>query len=128
MGLTWRSRLTSRLLLDLMKIATFATLIGFKRTGQALPNTLNDFRLEIPLAVDSTGVGDPIGEELARGRYVDLIKFTQQSKQQMMEGLAVKIQKGEVGFPDGHVRDELDSFEYEYTHTGVKLQHTTGTS
>ncbi len=32
-----------------------------------------------------------------------------------MEGLAVAIQKQEIGFPDGVIANELESFEYEYT-------------
>jgi hypothetical protein len=73
-----------------------------------------------PALVDSTGVGDPIMERLTRrghGRY-ESQKFTAQSKQQLMEGLAVAIQNREVHFPEGPIVDELLSFEYEYTSKG----------
>lgn len=68
-----------------------------------------------PTLIDSTGVGDPILEDIARQRpNVEGLKFTSTSKQQLMEGLAAAIQRGEVGFPDGWLRNELDSFEYDY--------------
>ena len=75
--------------------------------------------------VDSTGVGDPIVEELVRAkngyglRNVDGYKFTQQSKQQLMEGLAVAIQNQTVAFPDGPIKQELEDFEFVYTRTGA---------
>lgn len=71
--------------------------------------------------VDSTGVGDPILEALQRrnGATYTGFKFTAQSKQQLMEGLAVAIQRGRVVYPDGPIVSELESFEYEYTRTGV---------
>ena len=74
-----------------------------------------------PALIDSTGVGDPIVEDLQRSLgQVEGFKFTSQSKQQIMEGLASAIQKQEVGYPAGLLVDELESFEYEYTRTGVR--------
>lgn len=72
--------------------------------------------------VDSTGVGDPIVERLQKegGDCFEGYKFTQQTKQMLMEGLAVAIQQGEVHYPDGVIVNELESFEYEYTRTGVR--------
>lgn len=68
---------------------------------------------------DSTGVGDPIVEQLqAALPNVEGFKFTSMSKQQLMEGLAYSIQHGEVGFPDGVVRNELETFAYEFTPGG----------
>jgi hypothetical protein len=75
---------------------------------------------KVPIYIDSTGVGDPIGEDIARVRDVVLFKFTSQSKQQIMEGLAVAIQGRRVTFPDGVIKQELENFEYEYTRTGVR--------
>ena len=80
----------------------------------------------VPMAIDSTGVGDPIGEDVARVKDVELVRFTSQSKQQMMEGLAVQIQKRSITFPEGHIKDELENFEYEYTRTGVKYSAPSG--
>ncbi len=71
--------------------------------------------------VDSTGVGDPILEELQRlypGRFLGY-KFDIGSKQKLMEGLALAIQGRKVMFPEGVLSKELESFEYEYGRTGV---------
>jgi len=53
-------------------------------------------------------------------------KFTQVSKQQLMEGLAVAIQQGEVHYPDGPIVQELEQFEYVYTRTGVHYAASEG--
>lgn len=80
-----------------------------------------------PALIDSTGVGDPIVEELQRSLpRVEAFKFTAQNKQQLMEGLAAKIQSGGIGFPDGWLRDELDAFEFEYSRAGVKYSAPSG--
>jgi hypothetical protein len=80
-----------------------------------------------PLAIDSTGVGDPIAEDIATKRdNVHLVVFTSRSKQQMMEGLAYAIQNREISFPEGVLKEELESFEFEYTRTGVKYSAPEG--
>lgn len=74
-----------------------------------------------PALINSTGVGDPIVERLKkRNMRVEGFKFSSSSKQQLMESLATAIQHGEISFPDGVIRDELEAFEYSYTRTGVK--------
>lgn len=80
----------------------------------------------VQIAIDSTGVGDPIAEEIARHREVEMYRFSSQSKQQLMEGLAVQIQKRAMTFPEGVIVDELESFEYEYTRNGVKYSAPAG--
>jgi len=81
----------------------------------------------VPIKVDSTGVGDPIAEELQGKRpNVTGFKFSQYSKQQLMEGLALAIQQRKINFPDGIIKDELESFEYLYTKTGVKYSAPNG--
>ncbi len=83
----------------------------------------------VPAMVDSTGVGDPVVEQLQRAHqlpHVEGWKFTSQSKQQLMEGLSVAIQTGTVRFPDGPIRLELESFEYEYRPTGVSYSAPAG--
>ncbi len=82
---------------------------------------------DVPSLVDSTGVGDPIVEALQKGaRNFQGYKFTSASKQQLMEGLAVAIQQGRVRYPDGPVVQELETFEYEYTRTGVRYTAPSG--
>jgi hypothetical protein len=72
--------------------------------------------------VDSTGVGDPVLEQLQRAGkgFYEGYKFTSESKQKLMEGLAIAIQSRKIKFPDGPIRIELENFEYEYTRTGVR--------
>jgi hypothetical protein len=74
-----------------------------------------------PALVDSTGVGDPIVDMLRKkARNFEGYVFSQVSKQKLMEGLAVAIQSRKVMFPEGRIVDELESFEYELTRTGVR--------
>jgi hypothetical protein len=74
-----------------------------------------------PAFIDSTGVGDPIVEQLQREHpRVKGFKFTSQSKQQLIEGLVMAVQGGNIGFPDGAIADEMRNFEFEYSRTGVR--------
>jgi hypothetical protein len=77
--------------------------------------------------VDSTGVGDPVLEELQfeHGNFMGY-HFSLVSKQKLMEGLSVSIQSHEIGFPKGLITQELESFEYEYTKTGVRYSAPEG--
>ena len=78
-------------------------------------------------SVDSTGVGDPILEALQKkGPNYEGYKFSSSSKQQLMEGLAVAIQRSEIKFPDGLIKAELEIFEYQYTRTGVRYSAPDG--
>lgn len=70
--------------------------------------------------VDSTGVGDPIVETLQRSCNVTGFNYTSKSKQQLMEGLAYAIQNSKISVLPGILQDELESFEFEYTRTGVR--------
>lgn len=80
-----------------------------------------------PALIDSTGVGDPIVEDISdECPYAKGFKFTSSSKQQIMEGLASAIQKGKLFILDGMMYDELESFEYEYTRTGVTYSAPSG--
>ena len=76
---------------------------------------------DVPTLVDSTGVGDPVLEQLQKEHpNFEGLKFTSNSKQQLMEGLAVAIQNKSVFYPQGVIVSELNLYEYEYTRTGVK--------
>lgn len=79
-----------------------------------------------PMAIDATGNGDPIVEDVQRAMpNVEGFIFTQASKQMLMEGLAYAIQNKMIAYDDFYV-DELESFEYEYTRTGVKYTAPSG--
>ena len=123
--------------IDLAKSFDFTVVIGLDKNQnvcyfdrwQADWRTTTNKIMElpnVPIAIDSTGVGDPIGEAIAGVKIAELVKFTSQSKQQMMEGLAVQIQKRNITFPEGHIKDELENFEYEYTRSGVKYSAPSG--
>tara|TARA_Y100001938_G_scaffold34546_1_gene47459 strand:- start:4268 stop:5473 length:1206 start_codon:yes stop_codon:yes gene_type:complete len=82
---------------------------------------------DTPALVDSTGVGDAIMEFLAiAGNNYTGFKFTQSSKQQLMERLAVAIQQEQITIPEGLILDELLSFEYVYTRSGVHYSAPVG--
>ncbi len=124
---------------DLAKSVDWTVIIGldmngavckFERFQKPWRDTLMSIRQivgKVPCLVDSTGVGDPILEELQSGaKNYEGFKFTSQSKQQIMEGLAVSIQQRTIHYPDGTIPNELESFEYEYTRTGVRYTTTEG--
>jgi hypothetical protein len=80
-----------------------------------------------PAMIDSTGVGDPIVEDLTKVcRRAVGFKFTSQSKQQLMEGLQVSIQTADIRFPEGWLRSELESFGYRYSGRSVSYEATAG--
>jgi hypothetical protein len=82
---------------------------------------------EKPAQIDSTGVGDPIVEDLQRVcRRVEGFKFTSPSKQQLMEGLQIAIQTRDIRFPEGWLRAELESFGYRYSGRHVSYEATAG--
>jgi hypothetical protein len=74
---------------------------------------------DTPTLVDSTGLGDPIVEELQIGHgNIRGFNFSNTSKQKIMEGLAVSIQKHETTFPDGPIKTELLNFEFKIMPSG----------
>ncbi len=65
--------------------------------------------------VDSTGVGDPVVEDLiAEGNNFTGFKFSSTSKQSLMMGLRAAIQQNRIRFFDPALKAELESFNYEY--------------
>jgi hypothetical protein len=82
---------------------------------------------ETPTLIDSTGVGDPIVEDLqAEGFLVEGFKFSSTSKQQIMTRLASAIQQTEVRFSEAWLVEELESFEYEHTQSGFRYSAPEG--
>lgn len=107
----------------------FGNVAYFDRFQMDWHNTKENIRRlpKSPILIDSTGVGDPITEELKRdGLPIEGLKFTSQSKQQLMEGLANAIQQGKIGFPDGVIKEELEIFEYQFTSNGVRYSAPSG--
>ncbi len=73
--------------------------------------------------IDSTGLGDPIEEDLRKsGVNTKDYKFTNQSKQELVEQLIVGIEQGLIGIPDCRetkfLIDELKAFSYEILPSG----------
>lgn len=82
---------------------------------------------ECAALVDSTGVGDPVLERIAKMKpAIAGYQFTSPSKQKLMEGLAVAIQQHTIAYPAGPITLELDAFEYVYTRTGVSYRAPDG--
>lgn len=82
---------------------------------------------DTPALVDSTGVGDPVLEELQHehGNFTGY-HFSPTGKQKLMEGLSVSIQSHEMQFPKGVITQELEMFEYELHRTGVRYSAPDG--
>lgn len=133
---------------DLAKSVDWTVSIGLDENGQECrfarfqapwTETMKSVRAavgSVPAFVDSTGVGDPILETLQRGDGArtpnyEGYKFSSESKQKLMEGLAVAIQQGKVAFANPVLIQELEAFEYEYTgkdgrSTGVRYSAPPG--
>ena len=81
--------------------------------------TVNNYRAR--LLLDSTGIGDPIFDDLRRaGLQVEGYKFTQDSKKKLIELLMLAFEKRDIRILDEQVqRDELDIFEYTINPSGT---------
>lgn len=118
---------------DLARKVDYTWLIGLDRQGamtssnrwkDSWGNTKSRILLTCgasPTLIDATGVGDSIVEDLINmGMNVEGYVFTSTSKQVLMEALAVAIQQGSIKIYDETLINELESFEYEATRTGVR--------
>lgn len=77
--------------------------------------------------IDSTGLGDPVTDELKRRcPLVEGFVFTARSKQQLLEGLAVALQRGDVHYAEEALRFELESMEYEAHERSVRYSAPPG--
>lgn len=124
--------------IDLAKYSDWTVIIGLDNSGNVAyfdrfqsdwASTQNKIRnlAKAQMLIDSTGVGDPIVEQLQReGLAVEAFKFTSLSKQELMVGLQSAIHMERIHFPEGHIKEELEVFEYQYTSHGVKYSAPTG--
>ena len=124
--------------IDLAKSVDWTVIVGLDQSGNVchFDRFQKDWRQtkdtiirlpKVPVLMDTTGVGDPIFEDLIRENVpVTGFKFTSSSKQQLMEGLASAIQQRKVQFPEGPISQELEIFEYIYTATGVRYSAPSG--
>ena len=70
--------------------------------------------------MDSTGVGDPILEDLQRmGLRIDGYTFTATSKRQLVDALSVALEQERLRFPKiDQLINELKAYQYEQTKAG----------
>ena len=124
---------------DLAKSVDYTVIVGLDANGNVC--VMDRFQLDWhrtkdrvksivrnrPCLIDSTGVGDPIVEDLMKEcPKMEGFKFTSQSKQQIMEGLAASLQQRKISVISGVMSEELESFEYEFTRMGVKYSAPQG--
>lgn len=90
----------------------------------------------VQVIIDSTGTGDALVENLQRRGDMRVMgyTFTDRSRQDLLEGLALALQQEKIHWPDfttsdgkGSLRDELEAFEYDYTPRGVRYKVPDGT-
>lgn len=125
--------------IDLAKSHDYTVIIGLDENGDICyfdrfqrdwEQTTNEVIRVVGRAkalIDGTGVGDPIFERVSKACVnAEQIKYTNTSKQQLMEGLAVAVQRCEISILDGILRDEMEAFEFEYSLRGVKYNAPVG--
>lgn len=125
--------------IDLAKSVDWTVIIGLDKQGNVVhfdrfqkdwmqtKETISLLPKNIPILIDSTGVGDAIVEDLQK-KFSNMtgFKFTSVSKQQLLEGLANAIQTKSISYPDGPIKQELEVFEYTFTPTGVRYSAPQG--
>lgn len=120
---------------DLAKYEDFTVLIAMDELGRVVDfDRFNKLDWEIQknriramadrykakVIIDSTGVGDPIYEDLRKlGLRVEGYKFTLESKERLINNLAVRIENREITIPNiPELIKELKIFQYELTKSG----------
>lgn len=117
--------------IDLAKSVDYSAVVGLNRKGEVVytnrwrgnwietEEKLKHIVANVPCLCDETGVGNPVIEHLRQEiPLIEGLTFTNKSKGEIIEGLAMAIQNREIVFPDSWLRNELDNFELEYTKTG----------
>lgn len=118
--------------IDLAKSVDWTVIIGLDRNGSVcyFDRFQKDWRQtkqtikqlpRVPMLIDSTGVGDPVVEDLANdGVPATGFKFSNVGKQQIMLNLVTAVQQRRITFPDGPITRELETIEYQFGQYGVK--------
>lgn len=70
--------------------------------------------------IDSTGVGDPIFEDLERaGLDIEGFKFNEMNRKQLLDNLSIKLEQDLIKIPDNEILiNELKSMKYELSERG----------
>ncbi len=99
--------------------------IDWKMQISRIKNAANLFDVSA-IVCDKTGVGDPVTDEIREetGRYVEGFTFTNASKHQIMEDLALALEKMEISLPIDHhtLNSELLAYQVEKLPSG-KLRY-----
>ncbi|MHC4781189.1 MAG: hypothetical protein ACYTFG_21655, partial [Planctomycetota bacterium] len=131
--------------IDLAKSVDYTVIIGLNQKGDVCEfhRWQDTWKMTVPkilqivkngnAIVDSTGVGNPILEELRSfdsgffGNY-EGYTFTSKSKQTLMENLRLDFARERFKIPRQYetLIDELEIFEYEHTRNGVKYAAPVG--
>ena len=125
--------------IDLAKSVDWTVIIGMDINGNVVhferfqkdwlqtKETILRLPKNLPIVIDSTGVGDAIVEDLQK-KFTQMhgFKFTATSKQQLLEGLASAIQTKTISYPNNIIKQELEIFEYTFTPTGVRYSAPQG--
>ena len=127
-GIDVANKFDSTSIIGLDKTGFMSHYHNFTRTGW--PHVIGTIKSlpKVPMAQDSTGVGDPVLADVQQANeLIEGVIFTQQGKQRLMEALAVALQSrriiiaddGDVVNGTGKLRHQLEQFEITYTRTGV---------
>ena len=125
--------------IDLAKSVDWTVIIGMDKQGNVVhferfqkdwmqtKETILRLPKNLPIVIDSTGVGDAIVEDLQK-KFTQMhgFKFSATSKQQLLESLSSAIQTKSISYPDGPIKQELEIFEYTFTPTGVRYSAPQG--
>ena len=104
-----------------------AVLERFQMPWAATKTRIQELVKAIPIVADATGVGDAIVEDLqVMGVSVYPHIFTQRSKLSLMQRLIAGFQGKQVTIPEGWLANELQTFEFHYTPTGVRYEAPRG--
>ncbi len=72
------------------------------------------------MLIDSTGLGDPILDDLSGHVRSEGFKFSNTSKRQIIESLAIAIEREDISFPDiDELINELSTFTFDQTPGGL---------
>jgi hypothetical protein len=89
--------------------------ISWERQIESIKRVAEQYKAQV--VMDSTGVGDPVYEQVRKlGVRVTPFQFTNSSKEQLIDNLAMRIEQGEARLMDVPVQtSELQAYQYELT-------------
>lgn len=126
---------------DLAKYSDWTVIVGLDKNGDVC--YFDRFRMDwsetrrkiiaivgrTPAHVDSTGVGDPVVEDMSKF-CVNMVGINyargDRMKQQLMESLRSSITDKKISILAGVMQDEMEGFEFEYENGRVKFSAPSG--